>query len=115
MRAVLLDTHAWAWTLTDDQRLSERARAGIEQAGSVLVSPISFFEIAQKVRLGKWPEMEPMIERLPAFLDEQGGSVASLDLVVRTSAGCIGVAAPRPLRSAACGDRVPLQPAHRLR
>jgi PIN domain nuclease of toxin-antitoxin system len=87
MRAILLDTHAWAWTLTDDKRLSERARAGIEQAGSVLVSPISFFEIAQKVRLGKWPEMEPLIDRLPTFLDEQGGSVASLDPAVCTTAG----------------------------
>jgi len=79
------------------------------------VSPISFFEIGLKVRLGKWPEMEALVDRLRAFLDERGGSVASLDLVVCTSAGCIGVAAPRPLRSAACGDRVPLQPAHRLR
>ena len=32
-------------------------------ADSVLVSPITFFEIAQKVRLGKWPEMEPFVSR----------------------------------------------------
>jgi PIN domain nuclease of toxin-antitoxin system len=87
MKAVLLDTHAWAWTLMRDARLSESARAGIEQAGSVLVSPISFFEIAQEVRLGRWPEMAPLLSRLPAILDEQGGSVASLDPVVCTTAG----------------------------
>jgi PIN domain nuclease of toxin-antitoxin system len=87
MKAVLLDTHAWAWTLMSARQLSEKARASIEQAGSVLVSPISFFEIAQKVRLGKWPEMAPLVDRLPAFLDEQGGSVAALDPIVCTTAG----------------------------
>ena len=44
----------------------------------MLVSPISFFEIAQKVRLGKWPEMAPFISRLPALLMEQGGGIAAL-------------------------------------
>ena len=89
MSAVLLDTHAWAWTLTDFDRLSVTARASIEQAQSVLVSPISFFEVAQKVRLGKWPEMAPLIHRLPAILDEQGGRVAALDPIICTTAGML--------------------------
>ncbi len=54
MRAVLLDTHAWAWSLAAD---------------TVMVSPISFFEIAQKVRLGQWPQMAPFVDELPARLD----------------------------------------------
>jgi PIN domain nuclease of toxin-antitoxin system len=87
MKAVFLDTHAWAWTLTGGSRLSKRARASIEQAQTILVSPISFFEIGQQVRLGKWPEMEPLVDRLPTILDEQGGSVAALDPVVCTTAG----------------------------
>lgn len=82
MRAVLLDTHIWAWTLTSDPRLSAKARMAIEQAQAVLVSPISFFEIGLKVRLGKWPEMEPFIHRLPAILEEQGGGTAKLDPAV---------------------------------
>ena len=53
MSAVLLDTHAWAWSLTGDERLSARATDAILGAERVMVSPISFFEIAQKVRLGK--------------------------------------------------------------
>ena len=53
MTAVLLDTHAWAWSLAGDDRLSKPALAAIEAADTVLVSPITFFEIAQKVRLGK--------------------------------------------------------------
>lgn len=43
----------------------------------MFVSPISFFEIAQKVRLGKWPEMTPFIGRLPSLLQSQGGVVAA--------------------------------------
>jgi PIN domain nuclease of toxin-antitoxin system len=79
VRAVLLDTHAWAWSLTGDGRLSAKAREAIEQAQAVLVSPITFFEIGQKVRLGKWPEMEPFLNRLTSLLEEQGGGVAELD------------------------------------
>lgn len=87
MKALLLDTHTWAWSLTGDRRLSDKARASVKQAQAVLISPISFFEIAQKVRLGKWPEMEPLIDRLPEILSEQGGTIAGLDPVVCTTAG----------------------------
>lgn len=78
MTAVLLDTHAWAWSLTGDLRLSTKATALITEADSVFVSPISFFEIGQKVRIGKWPEMEPFVNDLPSLLAEQGGRVAAL-------------------------------------
>jgi PIN domain nuclease of toxin-antitoxin system len=49
--------------------------------------PISFFEIAQKVRLGKWPEMEPFVATLPALLVEQGGYAARLDPTICNMAG----------------------------
>lgn len=78
MSAILLDTHAWAWSLTGDERLSEKAVAAILDADSVLVSPISFFEIGQKVRIGKWPQMAPYVDDLPALLEEQGGRAAAL-------------------------------------
>jgi len=47
-------------------------------AESVYVSPISFFEIGQKVRLGKWPQMQPYLNDLPSLLQRQGGLVAAL-------------------------------------
>ena len=78
MKTVLLDTHTWAWSLSGDARLSDKAVAMIEQAESVFVSPITFFEIGQKVRIGKWPEMEPFVSRLAAVLGEQGGRIATL-------------------------------------
>jgi PIN domain nuclease of toxin-antitoxin system len=85
--AVLLDTHTWAWSLTGDRQLSARAIEAIESAQSVLVSPISFFEIAQKVRLGKWPQMEHFVGGLPALLTEQGGGIAVLAPEVCITAG----------------------------
>lgn len=87
MTAILLDTHAWAWTLAGDPRLSADARNRLEDAGVVMVSAISFFEIAQKVRLGKWPEMEPFVDRLPDLLAEQDGVVAPLDGAICVRAG----------------------------
>jgi Uncharacterized protein conserved in bacteria len=75
---ILLDTHAWVWSLTDDRRLSQHAQSALNEADAVFVSPISFFEIGQKVRIGKWPEMEKHILELPALLEQQGGRVAAL-------------------------------------
>jgi PIN domain nuclease of toxin-antitoxin system len=89
VRAVLLDTHAWAWSLTGDARLRPAAVGVIEAAETVMVSPVSFFEIAQKVRLGKWPEMEPFLTELPARLDRQGGVQAVLDAAVCLTAGAM--------------------------
>ncbi len=73
MKHILLDTHAWAWSLTADARLSSPAVAAMEQAETVSISAISLFEIGQKVRLGKWPEMEPFLSRLIGLVHEQGG------------------------------------------
>jgi PIN domain nuclease of toxin-antitoxin system len=70
---VLLDTHAWAWSLTADSRLSNAAKAVMEEAETVSISAISLFEMGQKVRLGKWPEMAPFISRLIGLAEEQGG------------------------------------------
>lgn len=78
MSAILLNTHAWIWSLTGDGRLPAPALAAITAAEAVYVSAVTFFEVGQKVRIGKWPEMEPWVERLPALLEEQGGHAALL-------------------------------------
>ena len=75
---ILLDTHAWVWSFLDPVRLSQPAQDSIAQAAAVRVSPISIFEIGQKVRIGKWPEMAPHLENLPDLLTEQGGLSAPL-------------------------------------
>jgi PIN domain nuclease of toxin-antitoxin system len=86
---ILLDTHAWAWSLIGASLLTTTARARIESAASVFVSPISFYEIAQKARLGKWPQMAPLVETLPRLLVAQGGAVARLEPEICAAAGLV--------------------------
>ena len=50
---VLLDTHILLWTLTEDPRLSSKARKLIENAAEIYVSAATFWEMAIKVGLGR--------------------------------------------------------------
>lgn len=50
---VLLDTHVLLWTLSDDPKLSSKARRLIENAAEIYVSAATFWEMAIKVGLGK--------------------------------------------------------------
>lgn len=77
MAALLLDTHVWAWTLADAP-LPPPLFSALAEAEVVYISPISLYEIGQKVRLGKWPEMLPFVPRLAEVLREQNGFVAEL-------------------------------------
>lgn len=72
MTACLLDTHAFAMVLTDDARMTPRVRQTIAAATQVGVSAITFYEIGQKVRLGKWPVMADVVSRLDALATEAG-------------------------------------------
>ena len=76
MTAVLLDTHAWVWSLFQSSDLDPVARQAIEAARTVYVPPCSFHEITQKHRSGKWPEVGNIVSRLPQLLRAQGGTVA---------------------------------------
>lgn len=65
---LLLDTQAFLWFTLRDQRLSQRAREAIEAADSLLmISPVCFWEIAIKVKLGKLAVPEPFRN----FIDEE--------------------------------------------
>jgi PIN domain nuclease of toxin-antitoxin system len=63
--SVLLDTHAFLWYVLDDPKFTRVARDAIE-AGSVntddpraLISPVSYWEIAVKISIGKYRLNEP--------------------------------------------------------
>lgn len=89
MRVVLLDTHVWAWFLLADKLLPKAHLSMIEEADEVFVSPVSFFEISHKVRLGKWPEMAPFVDRLLPIFEAQLGRVATLTPEVSLKAGLL--------------------------
>jgi PIN domain nuclease of toxin-antitoxin system len=69
VKSVLLDTHAFLWWVSDDSRLSTRARTAITNAAVVLVSVASCWEIAIKVSIGKLTLSQP----LDRFLAEHLG------------------------------------------
>ncbi len=51
----MLDTHAFLWFVLDDPRLSIAAMAAIESRdNTVFVSPVSHWEIAIKISLGRY-------------------------------------------------------------
>ena len=65
---LLLDSHAFLWFILGDQRLSDRARLAIATAAAdVLISPATLWEMAIKVRLGKYTQPGPF----GPFMDTQ--------------------------------------------
>jgi PIN domain nuclease of toxin-antitoxin system len=52
---LLLDTHAFLWFVLDSPKLSSHASSLIQDvANEILISPVSYWEIAIKVSLGKY-------------------------------------------------------------
>lgn len=89
MAGKLLDTHVWAWTLTGDAKLSAQAIAAMNSSDPMYISPISFYEIAQKVRLGKWPVMETKVAVLQETLAAQGAVMAPFSFEIAQLAGLL--------------------------
>jgi PIN domain nuclease of toxin-antitoxin system len=85
--SLLLDTHAWAWAMTEPRRIPKAASDLMAGPATLRVSPVSFFEIAQKVRLGKWPEMAGTLDGLEAELVRQGSIIAPLTESISLHAG----------------------------
>jgi PIN domain nuclease of toxin-antitoxin system len=86
---VLLDTHVWVWSIDDEQRLTRAAVQAIEGADGVFVSSITLFEICQKVRIGKWPEMALHVHRLQDLLAAQSIILAPFSADIAIEAGLL--------------------------
>ena len=66
----LLDTHTLLWFLTDDKKLSRRARQLIESSSNEsFLSIVSLWEIAIKTGLGKLDLDKPFEQMFPERLD----------------------------------------------
>ncbi len=68
----LLDTHTLIWWMTKDPHLSRNARALIEEEHNVpVVSAVSAWEIATKVRLGRLPAAANLVQDFVADLTRE--------------------------------------------
>lgn len=78
---ILLDTHAFLWFVTDDPRLSDKARVLIEAEDSQpFLSVASLWEMAIKVSLGKLQIEQPFETFIPQQLTLNGIGILSLSL-----------------------------------
>ncbi|MFT8347299.1 type II toxin-antitoxin system VapC family toxin, partial [Gluconobacter oxydans] len=73
---VLLDTHALLWWLSDSDRLGETAREIIaDPVHDILVSIVSLWEIAIKIRIGK---LDADMNDILAAIPEEGFSLLQI-------------------------------------
>lgn len=56
---ILLDTHVLVWFLENDNWLSAEALSAITTADKVFVSPVNFYEMAIKIKIGKTIGFKP--------------------------------------------------------
>ena len=69
---VLLDTRTLIWWMTTDPHLSKSARDLIEEKSNTsLVSAVSAWEIATKVRLGRLPAVADLVQDFVADLAQE--------------------------------------------
>jgi PIN domain nuclease of toxin-antitoxin system len=77
----LLDTHTLLWWMTSDSHLSKTAQSLLEEPRNrSLVSAVSAWEIATKVRLGRLPVAPRFVENLVADLESH-----EIDILVVTA------------------------------
>lgn len=73
MTTALLDTHALVWAITNPARLGKRSRVVIEDPRTTLLaSAASAWELSTKVRLGRFPEAEPLVAQYASLVDDLG-------------------------------------------
>ena len=79
--STLLDTHAWVWWVTEDRRLSARAKSRIAASlasQDLWVSLISVWELAKKVEKQQLILGRPLHEWLDQALTRQGLGIREL-------------------------------------
>jgi PIN domain nuclease of toxin-antitoxin system len=77
---LLLDTHAFLWFITDDPKLSAPARELIADPNNeVLISPVSYWETAIKVSIGKYPLSTPYETFITHGIDGNGFKILPIE------------------------------------
>jgi PIN domain nuclease of toxin-antitoxin system len=85
---VLLDTHTLIWAALSPASLSRKTSAVIaDPENEILVSAASAWEIATKVRLGKFPEAVAFERRFLEAVEEAGYVLLPIDPAIALRAG----------------------------
>jgi PIN domain nuclease of toxin-antitoxin system len=85
---LLLDTHTLLWWMTDDPHLSKSAQVLIADKANVsIVSAVSAWEIATKVRLGRLPMATVLVRSFVQDLAREGIEILSVSAEHGTRAG----------------------------
>lgn len=84
----LLDTHVVLWATLDPSQLTHLAtRIIADPSNTLLVSSVSAWEIANKVRIGKLPEAEFLADTFMDRMSEAGYTLLPLGAEVALRAG----------------------------
>jgi PIN domain nuclease of toxin-antitoxin system len=77
---LLLDTHAFLWFILDHPRLSIAARDYIaDRDNIILISPVTYWEIAIKISLGKYELPEPYSDFMERELESNNFQVLPIE------------------------------------
>lgn len=88
MTTLLLDTHAYVWSVGDPGRLSNAARTAIaDPANTLMVSAASAWEMAIKFHAGRWPEAEVLLRQHEDLLRRLGAGERSITAADAIRAG----------------------------
>ncbi len=88
-RSFLVDTHVWLWMLVDDPRLGRRARELLTDAGELLLSAASVWEISIEVRSGRLTAPLTSAAEFRERMQETGVVLLPIDLESAASAGSL--------------------------
>src|SRR5947209_11620695 len=82
---LLIDTHTFLWFVTNDPLLSAAGLAlVVDPSNEILISPASFWEVAIKVSIGKYPLAVPFDQFFTQGI--AGNDISILPLEVRHAA-----------------------------
>jgi PIN domain nuclease of toxin-antitoxin system len=86
----ILDTHTFFWWMKQDPRLKPQHRALIErQENDIFVSAVTGWEIAIKVKLGKWQEAEVLLPNLHTRIVAAGFELLDVTFAQAQRAGSL--------------------------
>ena len=88
--ALLLDTHVFFWWITGSDKLSNAHRQLIAAKNeTVLISAVTGWELALKVKIGKWPDAAALLPDLESSIKAEGFEILDLTLDQAKLAGSL--------------------------